>query len=284
MFGWSEYMSLSDAPDAAEQNAKYGTYLDYFLAQMKALEKKHHRRLVHVLDVHWYPEARGTTRVTEKNVSAKTVAARLQAPRSLWDPTYTERSWIAAKWGKPIRLLPWLRERIDERYPGTKLGITEYDFGGGDHISGGLAVADALGAFGREGVYLANYWGDSAGNGDLPNFVKSAFKLYRNYDGKKGTFGDTAVTATGDVGKSSIYAATDSKHPGVLTLLVINKDLRARFDARIALNDAGYKRAEVYRLEGSSPEIRQQPTIDIAAGEIAAGLPPLSATLFVCRK
>ena len=84
-FGWSEFMSLSDAPDSKEHNAKYGTYLDFFLASMKELETKHKKRLVHVLDVHWYPEARGTKRITEKDTSPKTVAARLQAPRSLWD-------------------------------------------------------------------------------------------------------------------------------------------------------------------------------------------------------
>ena len=55
---------------------------------MKELEAKHKKRLVHVLDVHWYPEARGTKRITDKDTSPKTVAARLQAPRSLWDPTY----------------------------------------------------------------------------------------------------------------------------------------------------------------------------------------------------
>ena len=198
-------------------------------------------------------------------------------------PDLHRRSWIAAKWGKPIRLLPWLRERIDERYPGTKLGITEYDFGAGDHISGGLAVADALGAFGREGVYLANYWGESAGNGELPKFVKSAFKLYRNYDGKQGAFGDTAVTASGDLGKSSIYAAIDSKHRGVLTVLVINKDLRARFDARIALNDAA---TSVPRSIGSRAarrrSTRSRPSRS-PAGRLRPGCRP-SATLFVCRK
>ena len=128
-FGWSEFMSLSDAPDFKEHNAKYGTYLDFFLASMKELETKHKKRLVHVLDVHWYPEARGTKRITEKDTSPKTVAARLQAPRSLWDATYTEKSWITGTWGKPIRLIPWLLERIAERYPGTKLAMTEYNFG-----------------------------------------------------------------------------------------------------------------------------------------------------------
>ena len=65
--------------------------------------------------------------------------------------------------------------------------MTEYNYGAGDHISGGLAQADALGVFGREGLYLANYWGDGPGNGNLPTYIKAAFQLYRNYDGKGGT-------------------------------------------------------------------------------------------------
>jgi hypothetical protein len=283
MFGWSEYQSLNDAPDAKEQNATYGSYLDYFLASMKRLEEKHHQRLVHALDVHWYPEARGAARVTDKVFDAKTVAARLQAPRSLWDPTYLEKSWIASTWGKPIRLIPWLQERIAARYPGTKLTMTEYNFGTGDHISGGLAQADALGVFGRQGLYLATYWGDGAGNGPLPGFIKAAFQLYRNYDGKGGAFGDGALEATpADWAKASIYAATDSKHPGALTVLVINKELHTVFNAKIDLTGSACSKARVYALDASAPAVRALSDIDVKNNQITYRLPPLSATLFVC--
>ncbi len=283
MYGWSEYMTLQDAPDAKEQNATYDTYVDYFLAAMKRLEDKHHQRLVHALDIHWYPEARGATRVTDKAFDAKTVAARLQAPRSLWDPSYVEKSWIAAAWGKPIRLIPWLKERIAARYPGTKLTMTEYNFGTGDHISGALAQADALGVFGREGLYMATYWGEAAGNGSLPGFIKAAFQLYRNYDGKGGTYGDTAVSATpADIAKASLYAATDTKHPGTLTIVVINKEQRTIFNGKIDLKGGEYAKARVYALDASAPTIRPMPEVEIKDHQIAYRLPPLSATLFVC--
>jgi hypothetical protein len=286
-FGWSEFMSLSEAPDFKEHNGTYGTYLDYFLASMKNLEAEHKRRLVHLLDVHWYPEAKGAKRITEKDVSPKTVAARLQAPRSLWDPTYVEKSWIASAWGKPIRLIPWLLERIQERYPGTKLAMTEYNFGAGDHISGGLAQADVLGVFGREGMYLATYWGDGPGNGNLPNYIKAAFQLYRNYDGKGGVFGDTAVAAApenpGDHAKVAVYAATDSKRPGILTVVVINRELRPVYNAKIEIKGGAHSKADVYALDGSSAEIKALPGIEIKNNQIVHRLPPLSATLFVCR-
>ena len=283
-YGWSEYKTLQDAPDAKENNATYGTYLDFFLAAMKKLEAKHHQRLVHALDVHWYPEARGAKRITEKDVTPKTVEARLQAPRSLWDPSYVEKSWIAADLGgKPIRLIPWLQEKIAARYPGTKLAMTEYNFGAGDHISGGLAQADALGVFGREGVYLANYWGDSAGNNHLPSYIKAAFQLYRNYDGQGGAFGDTAVAAApGDLDKASAFAATDSRHPGTLTVLLINKAQHAIFNAKITVKGGAYARAKVFGFDATSPKVRALADAEIKDNQLAYRLPPLSATLFVC--
>ncbi len=286
MFGWSEYMSLQDAPDSKEYNAKYETYVDFYLASMKSLEQKHHRRLVHVLDVHWYPEAKGAKRITDDDVSPKTIAARVQAPRALWDPTYREKSWIDDSLGKAIRLVPWLREKIAKQYPGTKLSMTEYDFGAAEHISGGITQVDVLGVLGREGVFLANYWGHGAGNGKLPSYVTGAFKLYRNFDGKGGTYGDTAVTASvPDVTKATVIASSDSRHPNVLTVIFINKEQSARYDGQITLGGSGsYTVARAYVMDKTSAEVRGAGSVPVKDNRIDYSLPPLSATLFVCEK
>jgi mannan endo-1,4-beta-mannosidase len=295
MYGWSEYLTLQDAPDAAAENAKLaggaGTYVDFLLAAMKRAEETHHRRLMHILDFHWYPEAKGSKRITDNDVSARTVAARLQAPRSLWDPGDVEKSWIAASWGKPIRLIPWFKERIAANYPGTELAMTEYNYGVGNHISGGLAQVDVLGVLGREGVYLATYWGDGPGNGPLPAYIKAAFQLYRNYDGKGGAYGDTAVAAApADLNQASVFAALDTKHPGTLTVLVINKEQHAAFNGKIEITPDGngklapYARVEVFAIDGSTPAVRALPPAVISNNQIAYRLPPLSATLFVCRR
>jgi mannan endo-1,4-beta-mannosidase len=281
MYGWGEFLNLTDAPDAAENNKKYDRYLDFFLAEAKRLEAKHGKRLVHALDVHWYPENRGSKRITEKDVSPKTVAARLQAPRSLWDPEFIEKTWIGDSLGKPIRLIPWLLERIAERYPGTKLTMTEYNFGAGEHISGGLAQIDVLGIFGREGLYMANYWGDGAGNTVLPPYTQAAYRLYRNYDGKNGRFGDTAVAATTDNAKASIYAAVDAKK--ALTMIVINKELHTAFAGKIHVAGADCKSADVFVLSGAEPTIRPMPAVAVKDDQLEYRLPPLTATLFVCR-
>ena len=155
-------------------------------------------------------------------------------------------------------------------------------YGGNDHVSGGLAQADVLGVFGREGLYLGNYWGNGPGNGLLPPYIKAAFRLYRNYDGKKGEFGDTAVAATpADIAKASIYAATDTKHKGQLTILVINKELRSIFNGKIAIKGGKYSKAQVYTLDGTSADIKPQAPVDIKNGQIEYKLPPVSAALFV---
>jgi hypothetical protein len=287
MFGWSEYMSLSTAPDSAKHNATFGTYVDFFLDAMARAEKKHGRRLMHALDIHWYPEARGSQRITEDDASYKTIEARVQAPRSLWDPSYVEKSPIAAELKqKPIRLLRWFLEIIEKRYPGTKLTMTEYNYGGTKHVSGGLAQADVLGIFGREGVHLATYWGNGPGVGKLPEYVESAFKLYRNYDGKGAAFGDTAVTAkVADDNAASIYAATDTKRPGVLTLVVINKSLSKNYKGKFKLTGPGqYTRATTYVMDGASPALEPGPTATVQAGELKYALPPLTATLIVLDK
>jgi len=288
MYGWAEYMSLEGAVDSAAHNqAVGGHYVDFYLQSMKELEAKYKRRLVHVLDVHWYPEIRGTKRITEPDVSPKTVAARLEAPRSLWDPTYREKTAITDEWKKPIRLIPWLKETIAKRYPGTKLSMTEYNFGAPEHVSGGLAQVDVLGILGREGVYLANYWGSGAGVGEMPDYVGAAFKLYRNFDGKGATFGDTAVAASiGDLTKGSVYAATDSKDPGRLTIVVINKSQSERFTARIKLAGAGkpFTSASAYVLGPGGAAVEARGSVPITGNALTDVLPPLTATLFVCHR
>ena len=73
-------------------------------------------------------------------------------------------------------------------------------------------------------------------------------------------------------------------------MLVINKELRTAFNGQIAIdrdpkNDRNNPRcgkAEVYALDGSAAAIRRLPDVDIKDNRIAARLPPLSATLFVC--
>jgi hypothetical protein len=75
-----------------------------------------------------------------------------------------------------------------------------------------------------------------------------------------------------------------------LTVLVINKDLRAAFNGKIEITPPGngnkgmYTQAQVFALDGSGASIRALPAAAITDNQIAYRLPPLSATLFVCRR
>ena len=83
-----------------------------------------------------------------------------------------------------------MKKWVAAYYPGTKIGITEYNWGADGSLSGATAQADVWGIFGREGLDLATRWTtpDSAS----PTF--KALQIYRNYDGKKSSFGSISVS------------------------------------------------------------------------------------------
>ena len=245
-YGWQGMVKLQDAPDAQGRD-----FLDFYLQQMRLAQQKAGHRLLDVLDVHWYPEAQGGgVRVCQDDARPDVAAARVQAPRSLWDPNYTEKSWIT-QWSTrgPIRLLPRLREKIEKNYPGTRLALTEYYYGGGADISGALAEADVLGIFGREGVFAAALW--HTGQTD-DRFIYAAFAMYRNCDGKGGGFGATGLAArSSDVERTSVYASLNTAHR--LVLVAINKSERA-VPVQIRLSNCPkIARAAVFRLTSAAP-------------------------------
>ena len=63
--------------------------------------------------------------------------------------------------GDTVRLIPRVKEWVDQYYPGTKIGITEYNWGAEAHINGATSQADVLGIFGREGLDIGKPLGIS---------------------------------------------------------------------------------------------------------------------------
>jgi hypothetical protein len=259
-YGWTGFGSLQDAADRRGRD-----FLEFYLDSLREAEAQAGLRLVDVLDLHWYSEARGGgVRVIEQNDSDAVADARIQAPRSLWDPSYVETSWISqdARAGA-IRLIPRMKEKIAAHYRGTRLAITEYGYGGGDHISGALAQADVLGIFGREDVFAAALW-------DLPGgtrFLDAAFAAFTDYDGKGGRFGDTSVSATtSDNAASSVYASIDEGRAGRVVLVAINKTRTAqpaelRVDHPVALT-----RAQSWQLTAAAPALQKGPAVQSSGG------------------
>nr|WP_315910940.1 glycoside hydrolase family 44 protein [Xylanibacillus composti] len=276
-YGFNAYYSLQDAPDWAAVKGSYNWYVDYYLDQLKQASQDEGQRLLDVLDVHWYPEAQGGgQRITFSGVgNVETQKARLQAPRTLWDPTYVEDSWIAQYFSDYLPILPRLKQSIDQYYPGTKLAITEFSYGGEGHISGGLALADALGIFGKYGVYMANFWRLEADT----SYVSAAYQLYRNYDGDDSTFGDISVrSATSDIENSSVHASV-TEETGKLHLIVMNKntDTPLQADFTIAGNQQ-YNAGSVYGFDSSSSELFEAaPIAQISNNEFSYTIPPLTA-------
>jgi len=248
-YGWSGFVDLQGATDAAGRD-----YIEFFLDGMKTAGTTAGKRLLDVLDLHWYPEATGGgTRITGEDTSAAVAAARVQAPRSLWDPGYVETSWITSSLGnQPIKLLPLMKAKVAAKYPGTGLAFTEYYYGGGAHISGAVAQADVLGIFGRDEVFAATLWPMSSNL----TFIHGGFAMFRSYDGAAGAFGDTSVQATtSDVPNSSVYASVDAGASKRLVLVVINKATTAKVAALSVSHPVAFDHAQVYQLTaaGSSP-------------------------------
>ncbi|MDR1674713.1 MAG: glycoside hydrolase family 44 protein, partial [Oscillospiraceae bacterium] len=190
LFGFGAYSNLAEAPDWEDVKGEHEWYVSYYLDQMAQAEEEAGRRLLDVFDVHYYSEAYTGLELNENNQYQTTghrvsncpledceecAAERLQIVRTLWDSTYVnnfdeipnvwdgavhrgEKSWVNQWLFGFLPVLPRIQSDIEKYYPGTKLGITEYNFGGGNNISGAIAQADALGVFGQQGVYLANLW------------------------------------------------------------------------------------------------------------------------------
>ncbi len=229
-WGWPAYFySAADAEagfsSAPDRKAHGDTpLLAWYLQQMKSQEAKTGKRLLDVLDVHFYPQQSNVYGGGVGGVDPATAKLRIRSTRSLWDPSYTDESWI----GESINLLPRMRKLITENYPGTGLSIGEWSFGGEGHMSGGLATAIALGRFGTEGVTSAFYW--TAPPADSPTFW--AFRAFRNFDGKGGRFLDSSVEAKSSNDAVSVFASTNEATSELVTV-IINTDTKKALDTPI---------------------------------------------------
>jgi hypothetical protein len=80
-------------------NTGYNWFLDGYLKAVDAAAAAHGNTLVDAYSLHWYSQIADSsgsqiTNLTGSSLSASDVQAVVQSPRSLWDPTYVENSWI----------------------------------------------------------------------------------------------------------------------------------------------------------------------------------------------
>ena len=183
--------------DGADRAAHGGTpFVKWYLERVCAHQQQTGVRLVDYLDIHYYPQAQGVALSGDE--SGATAARRLRSLKELHDPAWASESWIAdlgnaSPWfyARP-QLIRRARAWIDEACPGTKLAITEYNWGADNGASSALAQAELLSIFAREGVDAAARW-----VAPLPNsLVERAFRLYLDYDGQGRRVEGVSVRAT----------------------------------------------------------------------------------------
>jgi len=250
-------------PDRANHGG--ADYLPWLLNQIK-LDGRH---LLDIFTVHYYPQGGEFSNDTSTTMQL----LRNRSTRSLWDPNYTDPTWINDK----VMLIPRLRNWVNTYYePGTPIGITEYNWGAESHINGATTQADILGIFGRENLDMAARW--TTPDPATPTY--KAIKMYRNYDGNRSTFGDVSVSAAVLNPDNVAAFAAQRTSDGALTVMVISKYLSGTTPVSIGIsNFSSSGTAQAYQLTAANLINRLS---DLSfTSTVNLTLPPQSITLFV---
>jgi hypothetical protein len=273
-WGWMGYMYSGKDRVAGSSRPDRAAHADmplipWYLNQIAAREKSTGEHILDVLDVHFYPAEDGLYGGNAKT-DPDASALRLRSTRALWDPSYTDESWI----NEPIRLIPRLKEWIATYHPGLLISLGEWSFGADQHISGGLATAEALGRFGQQGLDAAFYW--DGPKKDSATFW--AFRAYRNFDGKGGRFQDVSLTTRESEGVS-LFASRDAGGTKIVAIL-LNRDPDISATVRLELDGcARVASHRVFRFTAGSSGLLPQPPGQADEQGISETLPPYSLTV-----
>jgi len=278
-WGWAGYLfsgkdlqaaNWSNPPDKTAHGGM--DYMPWLLQKIRQQETASGTRLLDVFSLHYYPQSGEYS----SNVSTTTQQLRNVSTRSLWDPNFTDKSWINDK----VRLIPRMKDWVRQYAPGLKIAITEYSWGADSHINGATTQADVLGIFGREGVDIATRW--TAPPEGSPTF--KAFQMYRNYDGQKSTFGDRSVqAAVPNPDQLAAFAALRSSD-NALTVMVINKDLVAQHPVTLKLANFGGGAGSVQRWQlTKANSIIALAALSYSGAQVTDTVPAQSVTLYVIR-
>ncbi len=246
-------------------------FVEWYLGQMQNYEKQRGVRLLDYLDVHAYIAPAG---IQFGKANPGTDTLRLTSTRAFWDPGYQFKDDTITE---APRLIPRMQDWVARNYPGTKLAITEYNWGALEDITGAIAQADILGIFGREGLDLATLWGPP----DPTQPGANAFRLFLNYDGAGGRFGETSVSAaSSDPDQLSIFAAQRSD--SALTVMVLNKATSDLIGSLGLANFSAAPLAQVYSYSSAKlSAIVRGADVDVSTGVLTATFPARSISLFV---
>jgi hypothetical protein len=271
--------------DGADRDAHGDVpFVQWFLRQVCAYEQSNGIRLVDYLDLHYYPQGDGVVDFAHNFPDAgnpQVAARRLRALKELYDPAWVPESWMSQlgdsdqyHYNKP-QFIRRVRAWIAAECPGTKLAITEYNWGPDASPSAAIAQAEAMAIFAREGVDLATRWVAPA----VGSRVERAFRLFLDYDGNGSRVEGHSVRAqSADIDALGAYAVKlDGQR---LMLLLVNKDT-VPHTAQIGLAAALDGPWTLYRFDAASDVAAvQSGSIDGSALTLA-NLPARSASLLV---
>jgi hypothetical protein len=268
-------------------------FSDWYLKQVASASATAGSTLLDAFDVHYYTVGGND-------------AECLEAPRLFWDPgatdisatetnaldfNYGDHSYWDMYW-YPRQVIPRLFKKIAAAFAGSSatapaLSFSEYNPGCETAISGGVAEADLLGIFGREGVFAAMAWPLQGENG---NYLLAAYDLYRNYDGAGAVVGDTTVRAVTTAAKdTSVYAFAHADDATKLEIVAVNKLGAAQPVTLTIASSPTFQSATLYNLVPGSAAVKaatgSAPEITCAGGgcTLSFTMPATSATTLVLR-
>ncbi len=304
--GWGSGPCYEPWSNPVDRQAHNGTPLiEYYLQQFAAYQAKNNVRLLDYLDLHTYfaadyPAGSGTSVAFSSAGDTAMQMARMNSTRVFWDSTYTDPNYPQPNYATDAnytsscspppqapQLIPMMQKWVADDYPGTKLSIDEYNWGGLESINGAVTQADILGVFGSYGLDLATLWPTTNPSAQIPGTM--AFAIYRNYDGAGSMFGDVSLGATSaNQGALAIYGALRTKDNAV-TVVVINKTYGSLTDTLSFANLQSTGSAQAFLYSNTNLQsIVAQPAVTVmppAAGSttstITTTFPAQSITLLV---
>ncbi len=283
------YSGLDQANGTGGTSSDYNThgqlyFYPWLLQKIQAYKQQTGIQLIDVLTVHGYTDGPGD------DDQSTTQAQRNRQTRILWDPNYQDPFWygdigIAGRNGRAVNWIPTLKAWVKQYSPGLQIGITEYNWGNEANLNGATTQADVLGIYGREGVDLANRWGVAEDGNSTPAkyFVTFlACKIYRNYDGKNSTFGDTSVSATVENPDNLSAFAAERASDGALTVMVINKQQGSTPVTVNLANFTSSANAQAWQINSKAQTaISQIADVAVSNRVLTTTVPAQSITLFV---
>ncbi len=271
--------AADDCIDGTDRQAHGGMpFVAWYLSQICANPLAGGAHVVDYLDLHYYPQ--GTNVALNDDDSAATAALRLRSLKELYNPAWVSESWIADlgdtdanHYDKP-NLIPRARAWIDQYCPGTKLALTEYNWGNDNTTSGAVAQAELFGIFARDGVDMATRWVAP----EADSKAERAYTLFLNYDGAGAKVQGNSVSATSaNVEQIGAYAFAS----GARTLVLLTNKTIAVQDATLSFATPPGSSWTLYGFDATHA-VHQISTNTLVGSTITlAALPAMSANLLV---